>query len=742
MKKILSISLAIVMLFTLVATTSIVSAQTTYNIIDSKDYIRPIGRYEWVENGLACDWTATGFEFTADVEGDVSVTMTASCPDVGSKGSWNADGYLTIFIDGVRQNYRVRYISGNLTVNIAEDVAKGVHTFKVVKQNDFGNKVVFNSVNFSGTFGAKPQEKEVIEFVGDSITAGFGSLDNPSSGVARYSDGTRTWAYIIAENFDADARVIARSGGNINGEYNDYVTNLRAGGSYDYSLKKPKAVMLSFGTNDGVQSVNYWKTGIKKFADAIRTGYNDVNIPIVMVTNLMGNDEKVRENIANAIFSLQQDDATAYANIYNVFGITNSGGHPNQEEHLKNANRITRELVEIGVMEVSDLRDDATVTLTENTVKETFVNKCDSAVSIGKPSYTATEKYSGITSETVDPLDPADIDSETAKANKFTADGTQEETTDYRFTKAWFGGFNKPFSTTKGISFYLNYKDTDYTGAEGETYTNPCILLTSGDKMAKVKIPGTSVETDGKTMKVDFYWNTMPSVSYVFLMMSFDVTLNVCLDLDGKCEYIIDNIKTINSNYQYADNANKAYTYTNGYDSYPIMGVTDNYGVVTTVTSATTTTTTTTTVAPTVPEVSGNSVMLHDVDVHERNGAVGMWGDPAITEFNGRKGLKLNRGNHMSCGGVGVSDANIEKTNYETIILDLGESVQGVVELLQLCDRIYMPILEDVVSRRKIERYEEGLKRMHMSSIESKTYKFAAVTDMSACARKIVKEEG
>ena len=53
-----------------------------------------------------------------------------------------------------------------------------------------------------------------------------------------------------------------------------------------------------------------------------------------------------------------------------------------------------------------------------------------------------------------------------------------------------------------------------------------------------------------------------------------------------------------------------------------------------------------------------------------------------------------------------------------------------------------MPILEDVVSRRKIERYEEGLKRMHMSSIESKTYKFAAVTDMSACARKIVKEEG
>ena len=83
----------------------------------------------------------------------------------------------------------------------------------------------------------------------------------------------------------------------------------------------------------------------------------------------------------------------------------------------------------------------------------------------------------------------------------------------------------------------------------------------------------------------------------------------------------------------------------------------------------------------------------------------------------------------------------LKETYYETIILDLGESVQGVMELLQLCDRIYMPILEDVVSRRKIERYEEGLKRMHMSSIESKTYKFVEVTDMSAYARKMVKEE-
>ena len=83
-----------------------------------------------------------------------------------------------------------------------------------------------------------------------------------------------------------------------------------------------------------------------------------------------------------------------------------------------------------------------------------------------------------------------------------------------------------------------------------------------------------------------------------------------------------------------------------------------------------------------------------------------------------------------------------KETNYEIIILDLGESIQGVLEVLQLCDRIYMPILEDAISRRKIECFEAGLKRMHISSIESKIYKFRAVTDMPAYARKMVKEEG
>ena len=262
MKKILSVALAIVMLLSLIGTMTIASAETTFKIVENKDSIRPVGRYEWVENGLACDWVASGFEFTADCEGDVSATFTASCPDVGSKGDWNKDGYLTVFVDGVRQNYRVRYMSGTLTLNVAEDLPAGVHTFRIFKQPDHGNKIVFHSINVNGTLGEKPAEKEVIEFIGDSITVGYGSLDNPSGPAARYSDGTRTYAFITAENFGMEARVVARSGGTMGTEYSDYTTNLRAGGSYDYSLKKPKAVVIALGANDGAKTIDYYKTNM------------------------------------------------------------------------------------------------------------------------------------------------------------------------------------------------------------------------------------------------------------------------------------------------------------------------------------------------------------------------------------------------------------------------------------------------------------------------------------------------
>lgn len=83
----------------------------------------------------------------------------------------------------------------------------------------------------------------------------------------------------------------------------------------------------------------------------------------------------------------------------------------------------------------------------------------------------------------------------------------------------------------------------------------------------------------------------------------------------------------------------------------------------------------------------------------------------------------------------------LEETIYETIILDLGESVQGLTEILQFCDTIYMPVLEDDISKCKVQCFREGLQQMRLEGLEDKIQEFIAADDMETYARKLIRED-
>lgn len=576
MKKFLSILLSLTMLFAVVGSMIIANADetVTFNILDVKGQIRTVGRTEIVaDSGIACDWTASGIEFTANCEGDVSLTIesTYKVPDADKtlySDTCYQECFYTVYIDGVRQSYRVRTMNGTFDVKIAEGLESGLHTFKIVKQTE---KVVatsvIKSISLIGTLGAKPAEPEyVFESIGDSITSGYGALDTNRQS-ARFSDGTRTYAYITAENFGAEARVTSQSGGSITSLYSQYIKNTRDTNDYDYSLKKPTVVTIAFGTNDKAKTVDYWQTGIQQFADAIRTGYNDYSLPIVMVQNLMTNEDAVRANIAQAIKNLAATDAEKYSNIFVTYGNNPQGGHPGQSSHKSVANKLTRDLVEFGIMPASALKSDATVTLNEQTAESETLNAFDNVVA---PGSTTT----GITGELVAPLDPDDAENDTAYAVKYTADGTQVATSDYRYPQVKIGTVSNTNYRSKGISFYVNYKDTTEYTEEEPTLSKPKLVISAGDKMATVPLD----VKDGETTKVEIDWAMLPNVSYVFsayLVKSYNPT--VSLEMTGACEYTIDNVKTLLNKYTYTANSACAYTYSTGYDSYTLMGVTDNY---------------------------------------------------------------------------------------------------------------------------------------------------------------------
>ena len=57
---------------------------------------------------------------------------------------------------------------------------------------------------------------------------------------------------------------------------------------------------------------------------------------------------------------------------------------------------------------------------------------------------------------------------------------------------------------------------------------------------------------------------------------------------------------------------------------------------------------------------------------------------------------------------------------YEVVILDLGVSLEDAVYLLSICDRVYMPVLDDRVSSAKTAQFFEAAGRSGAAGLQDK----------------------
>ena len=83
----------------------------------------------------------------------------------------------------------------------------------------------------------------------------------------------------------------------------------------------------------------------------------------------------------------------------------------------------------------------------------------------------------------------------------------------------------------------------------------------------------------------------------------------------------------------------------------------------------------------------------------------------------------------------------VGNSTYELIILDMGESVQGIYRILEKCDRIYMPVSEDEVSLGKLKQYDENIKQLKLDKIERTTCRFVMPEQVEEYAKVRAKEE-
>ena len=83
----------------------------------------------------------------------------------------------------------------------------------------------------------------------------------------------------------------------------------------------------------------------------------------------------------------------------------------------------------------------------------------------------------------------------------------------------------------------------------------------------------------------------------------------------------------------------------------------------------------------------------------------------------------------------------IEVAGYERIILDIGECIQGLFDILELCDCIYMPVLRDEISERKLQRFDNNVNKMKLKKLQQKMHRFVMPENVEEFAYKRRKED-
>ena len=318
----------------------------TYKLAESLSNFKIHGRSSVVSEGLACDFSASGIEFNAYIEGTLTLNVTVS---KGTADARTDDCYFTVYIDGERQGQRLKATKSTSTkLTLATFETGGVHNIRVVKQTEPRNALaVLTDVSFTGYFEEAPTaSKYLIEFLGDSLTAGYGNLTSGgTAAVAQTSvnqDGTQAYAYLTAEKLGADCSIIAASGiGLVRGYRSFPMSQLFEKASYyrnDTTLftpaRTPDLVVINLGGNDkskGVSSSEL-ESGMISLINRVRLAYGE-SIPIILID---------KENYATAIEAVVQNSG---GNLYKCTLVVNKDGgnnHPSLEAHKINAELLAK----------------------------------------------------------------------------------------------------------------------------------------------------------------------------------------------------------------------------------------------------------------------------------------------------------------------------------------------------------------------------------------------------------------
>ena len=330
-------------------------------------YVKPLGRTVF-ENGVRWfSMSGSGIEFLCD--GD-SVTVT--CRVYNSQYiTYNHRPRVVAFVNGEqKQDVVLDGESEDITLDLTE--YDGDCTVKLVKASEGTYSTVgVSSISAfaKGDICPSPRGAMKIEFLGDSITCGYGlDAGNYGSFSTRTENFTETYAFLAAEKLGADAAAVSFSGYGVltgfpsNGMANDYVIfkyyenslvncdDISAGQYWNFSGNANDLVVINLGTNDA--SYCYTEDRRNSFVDEYKRLLSLVRLrePNAYILCVLGDmNNSLYSSIERAVSEYRDDtydSRVKCATLSFEMGTYGSviDGHPTKESNALAAQTLVSEI--------------------------------------------------------------------------------------------------------------------------------------------------------------------------------------------------------------------------------------------------------------------------------------------------------------------------------------------------------------------------------------------------------------
>lgn len=331
-----------------------------------EDYVKISGRTYSNSSGtviLSNTYSSVEFAFVGTL---AEVTLTSDCKDSKAR--------VGIFINGQR-TVDTMLTDKTTTLKVFESDVPEKCIVSIVKLSEQSHSYVgVKNIHAVTEYGIipTPERERKIEFIGDSITCGYG-VDAPNEGYdfsTETEDGSKTYAALVGKALDADVNIVAWSGigvyscytsGDgpsqwklISGIYGNTDT-MHTSKKWEFSEWQPDVVVINIGTND-----KSWTKGIDQRVDTFGSAYYDLicqvreknpDAYIICSLGAMGNDlmPEIEEQVA-AYSANTGDYRVTTFEFANQNGYRDGYGadyHPSAKTHQKMADKLAPFIAEL-----------------------------------------------------------------------------------------------------------------------------------------------------------------------------------------------------------------------------------------------------------------------------------------------------------------------------------------------------------------------------------------------------------